>query len=66
MINFTERKIHLGEKIISVSSNCKELESLAENNLIERPEVVGDMHYYVKAQKDSRRFGVFISLREKY
>ena len=65
MINFTEGKINLGEKIVSLSSNCGELENLAESGLIERREVVGDMHYYVEAQKDSMRFGVIISLRGK-
>jgi hypothetical protein len=65
MINFTEGKINLGEKIVSVLSNCEELENLAESGLIERREVIGDMHYYVEAQKDSMRFGVFIFLREK-
>jgi len=65
MINFTEGKINLGEKIVSVSSSCDELENLAESGLIERREVVGEMHCYVETEKDSMRFGVFISLREK-
>jgi hypothetical protein len=33
--------------------------------LIERREDAGGMYYYVEAQKDGIRFGVFISLREK-
>jgi len=64
MINFTEGKINLGEKIISVSSNCKELESLAENDLIERPEVVGDMHFTSKLRKTAGGL-VFLSRFEK-
>jgi len=65
MINFTEGKINLGEKILSVSSSFEDLENLAEKGLIERREDAGGMYYYVEAEKDAMRFGVFISLREK-
>ena len=65
MINFTEGKINLGEKILSVSSSFEDLENLAEKGLIERREDAGGMYYYVEAEEDAMRFGVFISLREK-
>lgn len=65
MINFIEGKINLSEKILSVSSDYEHLKNLAENGLIERREDAGGMYYYVEAQKDGIRFGVFISLREK-
>ena len=65
MIDFTEGKINIGENILSVSSNYEELENLAEKYFIERRECAGGIYYYVAAQEDAMRFGVFISLREK-
>jgi hypothetical protein len=65
MINFIEGKIYLGEKFISASTDYDELKTLADKGLIERREYTGGMYYYVEAQKDNMRFGVFISLREK-
>ncbi|MBD8541338.1 hypothetical protein IFU00_03465 [Oxalobacteraceae sp. CFBP 8761] len=64
MIDFTEGKINIGEKILSVSSNYEELENLAEKYLIEKRECAGGIYYYVEAQEDTMRFGVFISLQE--
>jgi DNA-binding transcriptional ArsR family regulator len=65
MINLIEGKINLGEKGISVASNYEDLSSLAEEGIIERREGPGGMYYYVEAERDGMRFGVFISLRNK-
>lgn len=65
MINFIEGKINLGEKSISPVSNYEHLSSLAEEGLIEKREDAGGMYYYVEAEADDMRFGVFISLRDK-
>jgi DNA-binding transcriptional ArsR family regulator len=65
MINFIEGKINLGEKSISPVSNYEELSSLAEEGLIEKREDAGGMYYYVEAEADGMKFGVFISLRDK-
>jgi DNA-binding transcriptional ArsR family regulator len=65
MINFIEGKINLGEKSISVVSDYKDLSALADEGLIEKREDAGGMYYYVEAEADGMRLGVFISLREK-
>jgi DNA-binding transcriptional ArsR family regulator len=65
MINFIEGKINLGEKSISPMSNYEDLSSLAKEGLIEKREDAGGMYYYVEAEADGMRFGVFISLRDK-
>jgi DNA-binding transcriptional ArsR family regulator len=65
VINFTEGKINLGDRSISVASNDKELIALAEEGLIEKREDSGGIYYYLKAEADGMRLGVFISLREK-
>lgn len=65
MINFIEGKINLGEKSISVASDYKDLSALAEEGLIEKREDAGGMYYYVEAEADGMRLGVFISLQEK-
>lgn len=65
MINFIEGKIILGEETISVVSDYEYLKTLAEQGLIEKREDAGGMYYYVEAEADGMRFGVFISLREK-
>lgn len=65
MINFIEGKINLGEKNISVRSDWNYLNSLAEEGLIEKRESPGAMYYYVEAEEDDMRFGVFISLQSK-
>jgi len=65
MINFIEGKINLGEKSISPVSNYEELSFLAEEGLIEKREDAGGMYYYVEAEADGMKFGVFISLRDK-
>lgn len=65
MINFTEGKIQIGEKNISVHSSVNELDALAKEGLIDRREDAGGMHYYVETEVDEMRFGVLISLRDK-
>ncbi|MBQ5949682.1 hypothetical protein [Massilia sp. ST3] len=65
MINFVEGQINIGEKNILAFSN-ENLKALAEEGLIEKREIGGGrIYYYVEAQADNMRFGVFISLREK-
>jgi hypothetical protein len=65
MINFTEGKINLGAKSISAVSDCADLNALAEVGLIEKRESGrGRTYYYVEADEDGMRFGVFITLRE--
>lgn len=64
MINFTEGKISLGEKDISVVSDYADLNVLAGERLIEKREIPGGRtYYYVEAVEDGMRFGVFIRLR---
>jgi hypothetical protein len=65
MINFIDGKINLTEKNISVASDYDELGALAEEGLIEKRKDAGGMYYYVEAEEDGMRFGVFISMREK-
>jgi hypothetical protein len=62
MINFVEGKINLGKKNIFAFSD-EELNSLAEEGLIEkRKDNVGN-YYYVEAEADGMKFGAFISLQ---
>lgn len=65
MINFTEGKIILGEKDISVRSDYEKLNALAEEGLIEKRVDPGGMYYYVEAEEEGMRFAVFVSLRDK-
>lgn len=66
MVNFTEGKISLGEKSILTASSDDELNSLVEENLVEKRENGrGRTYYYVEAASGALRFGVFIRLREK-
>jgi hypothetical protein len=65
MIDFIEGKINLGEKSISVASDYEDLSTLAKEGLIEKREDAAGMYYYVEAEADGMRFGVFISLRDK-
>jgi hypothetical protein len=66
MINFAEGKINLGAKNILAASDYDDLNSLAEEGLIEKRETGGDRtYYYVEAVAGDMRFGVFIRLREK-
>jgi hypothetical protein len=66
MINFAEGKINLGAKNILAASDYEDLNSLAEEGLIEKRETGGGRtYYYVEAVADDMRFGVFIRLREK-
>jgi len=65
MINFIEGKIKLGEKDISVASHYQDLNTLAAEGLIEKRYDAGGMYYYLEAEEDGMRVGVFISLREK-
>jgi len=66
MINFTEGNINIGTKNILAASDYDDLNSLAEEGLIEKRETGGGKtYYYVEAVADDMRFGVFIRLREK-
>jgi len=66
MINFIEGRFSIGEKNISVASDYENLNTLAEEGLIEKREGAGGKtYYYVEATEDDMRFGVFIRLREK-
>jgi len=65
MINFTEGSFNINEKNILTASD-EDLNCLAENGLVEKRETGrGETYYYVEAEVDSMRFGVFVSLREK-
>lgn len=64
MIDFIEGKITLGEKNISIVSDYKDLNALAEEGLIEKREDAGSMYYYAETEADGMRLGVFISLRD--
>jgi hypothetical protein len=65
MINFIEGRLNIGEKnILTVFDD--DLNALAEEGLIEKRKTGrGETYYYVEAEADCMRFGVFISLREK-
>jgi hypothetical protein len=65
MINFTEGRIDLGTKSIFTASNYADLNSFAEEGLIEKREDGAGTYYYAEALADGMRFGVFIRLREK-
>lgn len=65
MINFTEGKINLGEKNISVAARYEDLNALVKEGAIEKREDAGGMYYYFEAEANSMRFGVFISLRDR-
>ena len=64
MIIFTDGKINIGEKNILAASN-EELNSLAEEGVIERRKDTIGTYYYLEDESQSMRFGVFISLRER-
>jgi len=66
MINFIEGQINLGENSITAASDDEYLDALAEKGLVEKREKRGGrVYYYVEAEADGMRFGVFIRLREK-
>jgi hypothetical protein len=65
MINFIEGKINLSGKSISIASNYEELNTLAQEGLIEKRDDAGGIYYYAEAEAGGMRLGVFISLREK-
>jgi len=65
MINFTEGKIILGEKYISVFSDYKDLCAFAKNGLIEKREHTGDVYYYLEVEQEGMRFSGFIELQDK-
>ena len=63
MINFIDGKINIGEKNILAVSN-DDLNTLAEQGLIEKREIGGSrIYYYVEAAEEDMRFGVSIKLR---
>jgi len=67
MINFIEGRISVGAKDISITSDCDELNVLAEEGLIEKQEDgnrTGNS-YYVEATCEGLRLGGFICLRER-
>lgn len=64
MINFIEGKINIGEKnILFISEN--ELNTPAEEGLIEKRKNAVENFYYVEDEAGGMRFDVVISLREK-
>ena len=66
MINFTEGKIKIKERDISVATSCDDLKSLSKEGLIEEQEGNGGRtFYYVEAVVDTMRFGAFIRLHQK-
>lgn len=66
MINFIEGQINLGEKSLLAASDSEYLNALAEKGLIEKRETGGGrVYYYLEAEADGMKFGVFIRLREK-
>lgn len=64
MINFIEGIINIGEKNILVISD-EELNTLAEEGLIEKRKDATGNYYYVEDEVDGMRFDVTIILREK-
>jgi len=64
MINFTEGRISLGEKYISVFSDSKDMCAFAENGLIEKREHTRGLYYYLEVEEESMRFSVFIELQD--
>ena len=65
MINFIEGQINLGARSIFAASNSEDLNTLAEEGLLDKREDGAGIYYYVEAVADGMRFGVFIRLREK-
>lgn len=65
MINFIDGHISLKSKNILINSNYEHIDKLAEEGLVEKREDGGGTYYYVEAEADSMKFGVFIRLREK-
>jgi hypothetical protein len=66
MVNFIEGQINFGAKNISFASDYEDLNTIAEEGLIEKRETgSGTIYYYVEAMANDMRFGVFITLREK-
>lgn len=67
MINLIEGKINLHSKYISIASDYKYLNGLAEQGLIEKrkdPDNEGN-YFYLEAVGDSMRFSVIISFLNK-
>lgn len=61
MINFIEGRLNIGEKNILAACD-NDLKALAEEGLIEKRKTGRDeTYYYVEAEADCMRFGVFIS-----
>jgi len=66
MINFTEGKIELGKKNILTTSTLEDLDSFANDGLIEKRETGGGrIYYYVEAMSDNMRYGISIRLKDK-
>lgn len=62
MIDFIEGQLNIGTKNLLAASDG-DLITLAEDGLIEKRKTGrGETYYYVKAEADGIRFGVFISL----
>jgi hypothetical protein len=65
MINFIEGQLNIGMTNILAASD-EDLNTLAEEGLIEKRKTGrGEIYYYVEAEADCMRFGVFISLEER-
>jgi hypothetical protein len=66
MINLIEGYINLSKRNICAGSNSRELNSLAEEGLIEKlKNGRGETYYRFESTENGMRFGVFIRLREK-
>jgi hypothetical protein len=65
MINFIEGQINLDAKNILAASDYEDINTLAEEGLIEKREDGAGTYYYAESVADGMRFGVFIRLREK-
>lgn len=63
MINFIEGQINLGEKNI-LAASAAELNTLAEEGLIEKRKDNVGTYYYVEDEADGMRFRVYISMQK--
>lgn len=64
MKNFSEGRLNIGEKNILAASD-DDLNSLAEEGVIEKRKNAAGAYYYVEDEVANMRFSVIISLQEK-
>lgn len=65
MINLLQGQLKLGPTRIFATSSYEDLDSLAEENVIEKRGDGEGTYFYVEAVVDDMLFGVFITCREK-